>query len=166
MVHICEYIINDIEKTPKDVYSIKKLAFSFPERLPCKLQWFWMAKVLAVLARFILIRVIEIKEDFTAYDARKILKCFLSDDVMDKSVNMVKAMLAKDSFMMEEFMGLLHDVKSHVSITEQLRCKHQSSFLKKIFSSPSRGGRKAGVSGSVKRKNNDDLNYSAKRSNN
>ena len=195
---------DDVNNTPKDVNSLKKLAFSIPERLPSKLHLFWVAKVLAMLARFILIGVIEIKKDFTAFDAKKVLTCFLSDDELDMSINMVKARLSKNSFMMEEFMGLLHDVMSHVSITEQLRCKHQSSFFKKIFCSPfctpcleedRRIQRKkdiilgnkmnldivmqeslekslavsgslelegvAGGSGSFKRKNKEDLNYSA-----
>ena len=91
----------EIEDTTKDVESLKKLAFTVPEELPLKLHWFWVAKVLADIARFMLVRTIEIKEDFTSYDAKKILNFFLSDVEMDMEFDTVKAKLAMD-FMLEE----------------------------------------------------------------
>ena len=126
----------DMENTAKDVESIKDLAFSIPDGLPSKLEFFWVAKVLAVLARFILVGVIEFKDDFTAYDAKKILYCFLSATEMDMPFNLVKARINNNSFMLEEFKVLLDEVMAHKSLTENLRCKHRTSLVKRIFSSP------------------------------
>ena len=69
--------------------------------------------------------VFQIESDCTHSDAIRILNSFLSHDEMNnQSVDMVKARLAKDSFMTEEFKKLLTNVLEYKSITEKERCVH------------------------------------------
>ena len=127
-----------IKETNHDVASLKSLAFNIPPKLPPKLAWFWVAKVMDVLARFVMMGGIDMKDSFSASDARKILSCFLGMDQMDHSVEMVKETLNKDECLMENFKTLINEVMSHESITEKMRCKHRESWFHRLspFHSP------------------------------
>ena len=114
-----------VEETSNDVASLKSLPFNIPPKLPPKLAWFWVAKVMAVLARFVMMGGIDMKDSFSASDARKILSCFLGVDQMDHSVAMVKETLNKDECLMENFKTLINELMSHESITEKMLCKHR-----------------------------------------
>ena len=83
----CEELFQeDPRKTYRDVTSIKVSAFTFPEVLPVHLRWFWVAKGLAIIPRYLMTGEIVTQEKFSYSDARHVLALFLSPEVMEFSV--------------------------------------------------------------------------------
>ena len=73
----CEEVFQqELRKTAKNVTSLKLLAFTFPAVLPAHLRWFWVAKVMAIIPRFLMTGEIIMQEHFTYSNARqRIWRC-------------------------------------------------------------------------------------------
>ena len=122
--------------TPKDVASIKELAFQFPEVLPPHLRWFWNAKVFATIPRLMMTGKIETTENFTYSDAKQVLSLFFSPEEMNMTVEAVKVKVSDKK--MKEFKLFLRTILERQPLIEMERCIHRQNGFRKMlpFSSP------------------------------